>query len=339
MKNAEALVEDPGHEGLRLDVFLSEGLGLFSRSQVKTRVLSVRVNGAEARLSRRLRRGDRVSVDFTDPPPLRAEPEDIPLAIIFENADVIVLDKPQGMVVHPGSGNHRGTLVNALLHHCAGIGDVFGEAEARPGIVHRLDKETSGVIIAAKNPRAHELLSAQFKARQTRKQYIAVCAGRPREAAGRIETLIVRDPRQRKLFTCSETRGRQAVTRYRVLRSWEAGEAVKPPAAAPGRVSSAKLPAGRRLPRSYSLVSLRPRTGRTHQLRVHMRMLGIPILGDPLYGAPDPLFPQATLMLHAHRLTILLPGEEEPRTFTAAVPQRMRDLLESLQGFSARKGL
>jgi 23S rRNA pseudouridine1911/1915/1917 synthase len=321
MKRAEARVQDPSHAGVRVDVFLSEVMGLFSRSQVRSRVVEVRVNGATARLSRKLKAGDAVAVDFNDPPPLNAQPEDIPLAILFENQDVIVLDKPQGMVVHPGSGNHRGTLVNALLHHCAGLESRFGPGDPRPGIVHRLDKETSGVIIAAKNPEAHAYLAAQFKSRGTRKRYLAVLAGCPRPLSGTVETRISRDPRHRILFAVTRTGGKPAVTRYAVLRSYTR----------PGSAAGA-APA-------YCLVSLGPRTGRTHQLRVHMRSLKTPILGDPLYGRKDPLFPAATLMLHAHRLTITLPGETEARTFTAPLPQRFRKVLRSLQSPSARGAL
>ncbi len=319
MGSAEGKVDEPSLSGIRVDVFLSDHLALFSRSQAKARVVSVLVNGAQARLSRRLKQGDVVRVEFTEPPPIGAVAQDIPLSILFENRDVIVLDKPQGMVVHPGSGNPDGTLVNALLHHCREIADSFGAGEPRPGIVHRLDKETSGVMIVAKNLAAHELLSAQFKARDTRKRYLAVLQGRPAEPAGKIETRIVRDPRHPTRFTWSQSRGRSAVTRYRVLGTFTAPG---PAAGNPGRV--------------YSLVSLRPRTGRTHQLRVHMRSLGTPILGDPVYGRPDAGLPHATLMLHAHRLTIRLPGDEAARTFTARVPARFREVLKSVQRVSPR---
>jgi 23S rRNA pseudouridine1911/1915/1917 synthase len=185
--------------------------------------------------------------------------------------------------------------------------------------VHRLDKETSGVIIVAKNPAAHEELAAQFKSRDTRKRYLAVLAGWPKESAGKIETRLVRDPRHRMRFICSVSRGRSAVTRYTVLASF-AGPWPSPEGAT----------------RRYSLVSLRPGTGRTHQLRVHMRHLGTPILGDALYGRPDPGFPHATLMLHAHRLGIRLPGEDAARTFTARAPARFREVLDRLQRVSPR---
>jgi len=310
-RRAEARVEDPGLAGTRVDTFVSETLGLFSRSQARARIVEVRVNGAPARLGRKLKAGDAVSVVYRDAPAPEASPENIPLSILFENDDVLVVDKPQGMVVHPGCGNLSGTLVNALLFHCEGIAARFGAGDARPGIVHRLDKETSGVIIVAKNVRAHEHLAAQFQARTVRKRYLAVVRGKLPAESGKVETRIARDPHDRKRFACAASGGRIALTHYRLLRSF--GE--------------------------HGLVLLSPRTGRTHQLRVHMRHLGAPILGDPVYGRKDPRFPDATLMLHARSLALLLPGEETPRLFTARTPQRFRDVLRALQSSSPRKGL
>jgi 23S rRNA pseudouridine1911/1915/1917 synthase len=321
MKTIEARVEDPGAAGTRLDVYISDRMGLFSRSQAKSRISEVRVNGDAARLSRKLKIGDVVSVDYSEAAPMDALPEDIPLDILFENEDVIVVNKPQGMVVHPGSGNHSGTLVNALLHHYGELGKAFGSGELRPGIVHRLDKETSGVIMTAKNPRAHEFLSAQFKSRGVRKRYLAVTAECPVELEGKVETYIARDPYHRKLFICTDGRGKLAATFYTVLRSYTAP-------APTGR--------GRQAVRRYCFISLRPRTGRTHQLRVHMKHIGAPILGDPLYGKPDPVFPNSSLMLHAHRLSILLPGEDAPTEFMAPLPERFMHVLRELQSFSPR---
>jgi len=299
----ESRVEDPAVRGMRLDRYIAERMGLFPRSQIESRVVALRVNGKDARRSKKLKPGDLVEVSYRDPPPLDLLPEPMDLRILFENADAIVVDKAQGLVVHPGCGNAHGTLVNGLLHHCAGLGDRFPGRDARPGIVHRLDKETSGVLIAAKNPAAHEMLAAQFRDRKVRKRYLAIVSGHRLPDRGKIETRIARDPRQRKLFCASRSRGRAAVTSYAVLRRWG----------------------------DYALVALAPRTGRTHQLRVHMKYLGSPILGDPLYGKKDPRFPEATLMLHARRLKILLPGESEPRVFTAPLPERFRSLAAALQ--------
>jgi 23S rRNA pseudouridine1911/1915/1917 synthase len=314
-RTVEARVDDPAAVGMRLDVFIAENLGLFSRSQARSRILSVAVNGSPARLGRKLRLGDRVSLVCTDPPSINALAEDLPLNIIFENDDVIVIDKPQGMVVHPGSGNHSGTLLNALLHHCRGLAAEFPAEDPRPGIVHRLDKETSGVIIAAKNARAHDFLAAQFQDRTVQKRYIAIAAGTLPALSGRIETRLARDPRNRMRFSAVAAGGRSALTLYRVLRTWTAGKA------------------------SYALVLLAPRTGRTHQLRVHLRHAGAPIVGDPLYGRVDALLTGATLMLHARRLRIRLPGEEQPRTFSSPAPERFQAAISQLQNFSPRKGL
>lgn len=319
MKTAMARVEDARIVGTRLDVFLADAMGLFSRSQARIRVANVRVNGKTARLSRKVKLGDEILVEYADAPPLAALPEELPLDILFENDDVIVVNKPQGMVVHPGSGNPTGTLVNALLFHCGELGRNFAGETVRPGIVHRLDKDTSGVLISAKNPRAHEFLAAQFAARKTRKRYTAILRGCPRPAQGKVETRIMRDPVSRKKFICTESGGRIALTYYAVLRVFEAPES-----------SDAK---GASL---YAYAALRPRTGRTHQLRVHMRHIAAPILGDPLYGRQDPLFAGATLMLHAHRLGIIIPGETKPREFTAPLPSRFRDALTTLQSFSPR---
>lgn len=305
---ASAVVEGPAADGVRLDVFISDHMRLFSRSQVRARVVCAEVNGKPARLGRRLKKGDEVRVTWSDLPPLSPAAESIPLSILYEDADTLVVDKPQGMVVHPAAGNWTGTLVNAVLGHCGGLGDAFGGGEPRPGIVHRLDKDTSGVIVVAKNPAALEQLAAQFRSRAARKRYIAIVQGTLPAPSGRIETRLGRHPRDRKRFACLRTGGKPAVTYYRVLRQY------------PG----------------YALVSLRPLTGRTHQLRVHMRHLGAPVLGDPLYGRSDARFPGAGLMLHARSLEIRLPGQEERQRFDAPLPARFRRVLRELQSLSPR---
>jgi 23S rRNA pseudouridine1911/1915/1917 synthase len=301
-KDLEATVDDPACSGMRVDAFLSERLALFSRSQARSRVVSLRVNGQPARLGKKLKLGDRISLAWAEAPGPDVLPQDIPLSIIFENADVIVVDKPQGMVVHPGSGNAAGTLVNALLFHCEQLAERFGAGDTRPGIVHRLDKDTSGVIIVAKNPGAHDFLARQFQARTVKKRYVAIVKGRPSPATGSLETRIARDPRNRKRFTCVRAGGRLARTSWKVIRS------------VPG----------------YSLVALFPHTGRTHQLRVHLRHLRTPVLGDPLYARRDAKFPDATLMLHARRLSVVIPGEKSPRVFESPLPARMVSVLSQL---------
>jgi 23S rRNA pseudouridine1911/1915/1917 synthase len=257
-------------------------------------------------------------------------PEDIPLSILYEDGEVLVVDKAQGMVVHPGAGNFSGTLVQALLFRLgldrAGFfqagrpgadkieieieieskskSENEGEGEGedlRPGIVHRLDKDTSGVIITAKNPRAQEFLAAQFRDRRVKKEYLAVVRGRLFPLQGRVKNYLIRDPANRKKFTWNdEGRGRPACTDYRVLKTFE----------------------------RYTLALLRPRTGRTHQLRVHMLALGHPIAGDPLYSRGEPGEPR--LMLHAFKLGIRLPGEFESRVFTAPLPERFKTFLKEI---------
>jgi 23S rRNA pseudouridine1911/1915/1917 synthase len=314
-RSIEARVKNASEAGLRLDVFLTAALGTFTRSQWKARLTAVTVNGARARLSRLMKLGDVVNLTYADPPPMGLVAEDLPLTVLYENDDVLVIDKAQGMVVHPGSGNHTGTLVNALLFRYAGIAEGFGAENSRPGIVHRLDKETSGVMIVAKNTRAHEYLAAQFRDRTVRKRYVALVSGEPPSPEGIIEARLVRDPRNRQRFTCTSAGGRSALTRYKVQKRYEAGG------------------------KGYALVLLAPRTGRTHQLRVHLRHIGVPILGDPLYGRADPINQNATLMLHARSLTIRLPGEETARIFTAPLPPRFWEAIRTIQSFSPSKGL
>jgi 23S rRNA pseudouridine1911/1915/1917 synthase len=294
-------------EAIRLDRYVAEYIGLLTRSQIKSRFLEARLNGRPVKLSRLVKAGDVLDLSWTEAPPADLVPENIPLDIVYENERVVVINKPQGMVVHPGAGNHRGTLANALLYRRleravpAGTGEWF-----RPGIVHRLDKDTSGLIIAAYDDEALVFLADQFKARKVKKTYAALVRGSLREKRGRIETAIIRDSRDRKRFTCSPPesgRGKYALSFYRVVRFWG----------------------------DYSLVFLRPKTGRTHQLRLHLRCLGHPILGDPLYGSPDSGFPGASLMLHAKNLSLTLPGGG-PGNFKSALPRRFRKIIRELSG-------
>jgi 23S rRNA pseudouridine1911/1915/1917 synthase len=293
-------------QGLRLDRYVAEYLGLLSRSQIKAKNLAARVNGKDVKISRRVKTGDLLELSWAEEGPSHLVPEDLPLDVLYEDGRVVVINKAQGMVVHPGAGTPSGTLANALLFRRlerGGVGEGF-----RPGIVHRLDKDTSGVIIAAYDDEALAFLAGQFKARETRKIYAALVAGVPPEPEGLIETRIARDSRDRKKFAVSPDRGKAARTRYRVVRAWS----------------------------GYSLLMLRPRTGRTHQLRVHLKYLGCPILGDPLYGKPDGRFPQAALMLHARSLSLVIPGPAgrtvpgEYKTFTAPLPGRFRRLFARL---------
>jgi 23S rRNA pseudouridine1911/1915/1917 synthase len=281
---------------------VAEQLKLLSRSQIRAKNLEARLNGRAVKLSRRLKAGDLLELSWSAGEPADLIPQDLPLEVLYEDDRVVVINKAQGMVVHPGAGNRTGTLANALLFRRlsrGGAGEGF-----RPGIVHRLDKDTSGVIIAAYDDEALAFLADQFKARRVRKTYAAILRGVPPQAEGRIETRISRDRRDRKKFAVSAEKGKAALTVYRIIRVW------------PG----------------YSLALFRPRTGRTHQLRVHARFLGCPILGDPLYGSPDPRFPGVPLMLHAKRLSLVLPGREGPDTFKAPLAPHFQALLRRLAG-------
>ncbi|MDR2073214.1 MAG: RluA family pseudouridine synthase [Spirochaetaceae bacterium] len=336
------LVKDLAGE-IRLDRYVAEHLRLLSRSQIKNRILEVRVNGKPVKISRLLRAGDALALSWLPQAPVYLEPEHIPLNILYEDRRCVVINKVQGMVVHPGAGNHSGTLANALLWRkffcrdaagsreaaASAAGGMAAEAGLRSGIVHRLDKDTSGVLIAAYDDAALAMLSAQFKARTVKKRYTALVQGRFREERGKIRTRLIRDPRDRRRFTIlperaaragsalvpvplagsvpvkapgKKLRGKLAITYYRVLQSWG----------------------------NYSLVSLMPKTGRTHQLRVHLKYLGHPSLGDPLYGSGDRSFSGVPLLLHARSLKIVLPEDSEASCFTAPLPGVFKNTLGTL---------
>lgn len=284
----------------RLDRYIADDLGLLSRSQFKARFVSALVNGRDAKPSRLLKPGDRFVIQLLDEVDRSSAsmPEDLPITVLYEDDQVLVVDKAQGMVVHPAHGNWSGTLANALLGRIGIAG-----APPRAGIVHRLDKDTSGVLIAARSAAAQEVLARQFRDRTTIKTYIAITQRCPAQPSGRIDTWLARDPRDRKRFAAApEGTGKRAISEWRVL------------AEAAG----------------YAVVALRPKTGRTHQLRVHCRDLGCPILGDPVYGKPDRRFSTASLMLHAYELRIRLPGSDEVSTFRAPIPERMVSIAAAL---------
>jgi len=308
MPSFSCTVEDSIPRGLRLDRYAAENLKILSRSQIKARSLQARLNGKAVKVSRILKGGERLELSWAEAESPFLVPEDIPLDVLYEDKRVIVVNKAQGMVVHPGAGNRQGTLANALLYrrlYGMGLTDAAcfaGPESQRPGIVHRLDKDTSGVMIAAWDEAALAFLSDQFKARNVRKSYAALVLGCPREASGSIEKKIVRSRRDRKTFTVSDNEGRVSLTYFKVVRTWG----------------------------DYSLLLLRPKTGRTHQIRVHLKYLGNPILGDPLYGRESPRFKKASLMLHAKSLTLKLPEHENPQTFRTPLPPRFRRILHTL---------
>jgi 23S rRNA pseudouridine1911/1915/1917 synthase len=282
----------PANEGkLRLDQFLAKHLPEFSRSRLQQLIRDgfVRLNNSTSRPRQIVRRGDRIEV--TEPPLKKIEtlPERIPLEILFEDDDLVVINKPAGLVVHPGAGHRQHTLVNALLNHCATLSGIGGKE--RPGIVHRLDKETSGCLVIAKNDAAHRELSRQFAARTVEKIYFALVAGKLRKPAGVIEEKIRRHPVHRQRMSATTLRGRAAKTEYRVVRSSDRA----------------------------SLIECRPHSGRTHQIRVHLHHLGHPVLGDKVYAphlAKD--FPRQ--MLHAGKLGFHHPCTAEWKNFEAPLP-------------------
>ncbi len=294
--------------GLRADKYLADHLNIFSRSQIKNRNVRIILNNKEIKLSKILNSGDVITVEYNNPESLELNPEKMDLDIIYEDKNSIVINKPQGMVVHPGAGNYTGTLVHGLLYHCNEMTDSFSDDDFRPGIVHRLDKDTSGVIISAKNPDTLEFLASQFRNKTTQKFYLAVVKGVPVKTEGIIETNIARDLNNRKKFTVSAERGKKAVSRYKIIESWG----------------------------TLSLVLLGLETGRTHQLRVHMLHLGNSILGDPVYGRKSGLFPDISLMLHAYQLSINLPpasGNGEIRKFKAPLPERFLEIIKKLSKY------
>jgi 23S rRNA pseudouridine1911/1915/1917 synthase len=282
----------PPHEGkVRLDQFLAKRLPEFSRSRLQELIRDgfVRLNNMIVRPRHIVRGGDKI--ELTEPPLEKIEtlPEQIPLEVLFEDDDLIVINKPAGLVVHPGAGHREHTLVNALLHHCTTLSGIGGKE--RPGIVHRLDKETSGCLVAAKNDAAHRELSKQFAARTVEKIYLALVAGKLRKPAGLIEEKIGRHPVHRQRMSATTLRGRAAKTEYRVVRSSDLA----------------------------TLIECRLYSGRTHQIRVHLHHLGHPVLGDKVYAprlAKD--FPRQ--MLHAWRLGFRHPRTEEWKNFEAPLP-------------------
>jgi len=312
------VIEEKIEYPLRLDRYVSENLRLLSRSQIKVKLLKAKINGKEAKLSHSVKSKDHLELQWEDALPLDIIPQDIPLDIVFENSRCVVINKVQGMVVHPGAGNRQGTLVNALLFHKMQKDEKKEQIKSeskRPGIVHRLDKDTSGLIIAAWDDEALAFLSQQFKNRKVKKNYAAIVCGVPKEEKSSIETYITRDPKNRKRFTVSSNTsdaraGKYALTYYKVVKKWK----------------------------NYSLLLLRPKTGRTHQLRVHLRHIGCPILGDPVYGRADNMFPKASLLLHSKKLVINLPGEKDDRFFTSALPERFLKIIEKLENLGNING-
>ncbi len=295
--------EKQSHE--RLDKFLTESLPEFSRSRIQGLIADgfVDVNDLPAKKSgQALESGYTVTVRIPPPVPANLIAEDIPLNIVFENEDLIVINKPAGMVVHPAAGHASGTLVNAVLGYDPDIEGIGGEE--RPGVVHRLDKETSGLILLAKNERAHRWLQDQFRLRKVEKTYLALVEGKPPSPSGRVEAYIGRDPKHRKrMAIVSEKKGREAISEYKTLEAFK----------------------------SQTLLEFHPLTGRTHQVRLHCAFLKCPIVGDEVYGRKNPSIDLDRHFLHAYRLKIILPSEKTQRVFEAALPYELEQVLVQLR--------
>ena len=283
----------------RLDRFLADRCPDLSRSRLQGLIGEgqVTVDGALTRPANRLKAGQLVTLTIPDPPSSNVEPQDIPLQVVFQDRDILVIDKPAGLTVHPGAGRRDQTLVNGLLKLCPDLQGVGGSA--RPGIVHRLDKDTSGLLVVAKTERAYSELVGQLKGRKFKKLYIALVHGRlsPNEAV--IEASLGRDPRNRKRIAVVAD-GRQAVTRYRVARYYD----------------------------GYTLVEVAPETGRTHQIRVHLSSLGHPLAGDGTYGRAHPRLDRH--FLHASLLGLTHPSTGEQVEFTSEMPSDLSAFLNTL---------
>lgn len=297
----ETVTAEAENAGTRADVFLAAKLGV-SRSNMQKLLEDGRVKRGEKiiKANYKVRAGEMFVVDIPEPEPIEAVPENIPLDIIYEDDDVVVLNKTRGMVVHPAPGNYTGTLVNALLYHCSNLSGI--NSAIRPGIVHRLDKDTSGIMIVAKNDAAHISLSQQIQSKTAVRTYLAVVRGNIKTDSGTIETQIARDKTDRKKMAVVKEGGRDAITDYEVLERFG----------------------------KYTLVRCKLRTGRTHQIRVHMEYLGYPLVGDPKYSPMKTPFGIKGQALHSHTLEFTHPRTGERMNFEAPLPEDMHKIITRL---------
>lgn len=297
----ETVTAEAEDAGTRADVFLAAKLGV-SRSNMQKLLEDGRVKRGEKiiKANYKVRAGEMFVVDIPEPEPIEAVPENIPLDIIYEDDDVVVLNKARGMVVHPAPGNYTGTLVNALLYHCINLSGI--NSAIRPGIVHRLDKDTSGIMIVAKNDAAHISLSQQIQSKTAVRTYLAVVRGNIKTDSGTIETQIARDKTDRKKMAVVKEGGRDAITDYKVLERFG----------------------------KYTLVRCKLRTGRTHQIRVHMEYLGYPLVGDPKYSPMKTPFGIKGQALHSHTLEFTHPRTGERMKFEAPLPEDMHKIITRL---------
>lgn len=298
----------------RLDIFLSQKLPELTRSRIKKLIEDgqTSLNNKPAKAGVKIKTGDQIGITIPAPQPIKAEPEKIPLDIVYEDRHIIVINKPHGLAVHPGAGRAKGTLVNALLYHCKDLSGIGGAL--RPGIVHRIDKDTSGVLVVAKTDKSHQFLSKQFKEHSMKRRYLALVWGMVKNDEGTIDLPIGRHVSERKKMSVRTSRGRRAVTHYKVIKRFD----------------------------NFTLIEATLETGRTHQIRVHLSAIHHPVAGDPVYGKknmPSGLSPKLTILLknlkrqalHAQTLGIVHPETKEYMEFTAPLPDDIKDIITALE--------
>lgn len=296
------LVVDEKNEGLRIDKYLADIFEDKSRSFIQGLIEkeNVKVNNKIPKSNYKLKKSDEIEIIIPEPEILKVEAENIPIDIVYEDEDVIVVNKPQGMVVHPAPGNYNGTLVNALLYHCKDLSSINGVI--RPGIVHRIDKDTSGILVVAKNDESHNKLSLQLKDHSMKREYYALIEGRLKNDSGTIDKPLGRCKKDRLKIGIVED-GKRAVTHYEVIERYN----------------------------GYTLIKCILETGRTHQIRVHMASIGFPLVGDPLYGFKRQKFKLEGQVLHAKTLGFIHPTSGEYMEFTSELPKYFSDLLNKLR--------
>lgn len=298
----------------RLDIFLSQKLPELTRSRIKKLIEDgqTSLNNKPAKAGVKIKTGDQIGITIPAPQPIKAEPEKIPLDIVYEDRHIIVINKPHGLAVHPGAGRAKGTLVNALLYHCKDLSGIGGAL--RPGIVHRIDKDTSGVLVVAKTDKSHQFLSKQFKEHSMKRRYLALVWGMVKNDEGTIDLPIGRHVSERKKMSVRTSRGRRAVTHYKVIKRFD----------------------------NFTLIEATLETGRTHQIRVHLSAIHHPVAGDPVYGKknmPSGLSPKLTILLknlkrqalHAQTLGIIHPETKKYMEFTASLPEDIMSIITVLE--------
>lgn len=301
--NTFTFIIEPEDSGERIDAFLGRAIDNVSRSYIQKLIKEGRVavdGQVTTKKNVRLEEDMELSVEVPEPELLKVEPEDIPIEIVYEDESLMIVNKPQGMVVHPAPGNYSGTLVNALMFHANHLSSINGVI--RPGIVHRIDKDTSGILMIAKNNKAHNSLAAQLKEKTTKRVYFAIVHGRMSQESGTVEAPIARHPKDRLRMAVVQG-GKPAVTHFKVIKAYS----------------------------QYTVVELRLETGRTHQIRVHMAHIGHPLLGDPVYGKKNPKIKHDGQLLHAKMLGFVHPETEEYMEFDSELPEYFQAIINKIE--------